>query len=379
MTTEMPAKLMKLVVLLASIIGCSRAAEPALPPMPRSFDGDSAKLQRTVIVATLDEKIAPDKSAIWCAAFQASWKAQQADMAEKKILLEGSPALADALNAAADPRPHVPADSLYIAHGWTQDGIVERIGRELAAQFPGASPPPALNDVAEGSFVAFAHLQASLKFQLAFTEGKEPLTFTDGTGQVTPVTWFGVTPPVPYQLLQQPRVLFLQRNEETRSLESFAIDLDRASNPLQVVVARIDRRATLGETFDEVQKRIAANPPDEWAQDVGPNDRLAVPNFVFRIQHRFRELEHRSYLNASLPGQRVDVAWQDLDFRLDRNGVELKAQGGRRMQSMSTYYELDRPFLLYVMKRGASVPLLVMWVDNAELMRAWAEPTPAAN
>jgi hypothetical protein len=33
------------------------------------------------------------------------------------------------------------------------------------------------------------------------------------------------------------------------------------------------------------------------------------------------------------------------------------------------YYVFDRPFLIYLKKRGATRPYFAMWVDNAELLR----------
>jgi hypothetical protein len=35
----------------------------------------------------------------------------------------------------------------------------------------------------------------------------------------------------------------------------------------------------------------------------------------------------------------------------------------------------DRPFLLYIKKRDAQQPLLVMWVENAELLETFPNET----
>ena len=31
----------------------------------------------------------------------------------------------------------------------------------------------------------------------------------------------------------------------------------------------------------------------------------------------------------------------------------------------------DKPFLIYLKKRGATLPYLVMWIDNSELLTKW--------
>lgn len=38
--------------------------------------------------------------------------------------------------------------------------------------------------------------------------------------------------------------------------------------------------------------------------------------------------------------------------------------------------KFDRPFLIYVKKRGAPHPHFVMWVENAELLRDWTDEAP---
>jgi hypothetical protein len=38
------------------------------------------------------------------------------------------------------------------------------------------------------------------------------------------------------------------------------------------------------------------------------------------------------------------------------------------MLPIPMYYLFDKPFLVYMKKRGAEHPFFVMWVDNAELL-----------
>jgi hypothetical protein len=49
--------------------------------------------------------------------------------------------------------------------------------------------------------------------------------------------------------------------------------------------------------------------------------------------------------------------------------------GRRRQIVQSRHFHFDRPFLIYVKKRGADYsPFFVMWVDNAELMQEYSAP-----
>jgi hypothetical protein len=56
-----------MLVVLLCVAACSYTA-------PAGFDGASSELNRTVVLATMDELIPEGKNAIWCASFEASWK-----------------------------------------------------------------------------------------------------------------------------------------------------------------------------------------------------------------------------------------------------------------------------------------------------------------
>ena len=73
---------------------------------------------------------------------------------------------------------------------------------------------------------------------------------------------------------------------------------------------------------------------------------------------------------------------QMIDFTLGRTGVVLKSDAviiipprGGILESRR--FDFDKPFLIYVRKRGpAASPFFVMWVDNAELMQEFLVENP---
>jgi hypothetical protein len=150
----------------------------------------------------------------------------------------------------------------------------------------------------------------------------------------------------------------------------FAVDPCKDSSPNQVVLARIDRKATLAGTLAEVEQKASAYPSDEWSRELGPNEVLLVPNVRFRIYHRFAELEGQDklFLNAGFESYWIARAAQMMDFRLDRSGAELRSEAKICCLPEPRYFILDRPFLIVMKKRGAGTPFLVIWVDNAELL-----------
>src|SRR2546428_14179201 len=83
-------------------VSCSKESSA-----PISFGGSSKELKATEVLGTLDTPVPQDKNAIWCASFQAAWKALEQDLAGEPVELEGSPGVAKLLNDAPDPRPQM--------------------------------------------------------------------------------------------------------------------------------------------------------------------------------------------------------------------------------------------------------------------------------
>ena len=153
--------------------------------------------------------------------------------------------------------------------------------------------------------------------------------------------------------------------------DEFIVDLCRDSTPNQIVLACVAPRGTLSETLDDVNQKIRdfasdAAPPGEF----GPNDVLLVPNLNWTIDHRFTELEgaDKRIRNPGFNGYYIKTAAQTIRFRLDRSGAELASESKLYVKPLPTYYICDRPFLIFMRKRGQECPFFAVWVDNAELL-----------
>jgi hypothetical protein len=343
------------------------------PPLPKPvFEGDSRELQATDVVLTLDAPIEEGKNVIWCASFLAAWKTLEQDIAREPLTLKGADELALSLDQAADPRPFIPKENLYVAAGWWEKGIVEKITRDLAAKFP-EKEPPAFPGIAPDSFLAYAYLEANLRFAIPYFQSRKPLEFTDGEGNKTELSSFGIRGEDNYayfELRKQPAVLYKPEREIAR-LTQCVVDLDRNSTPDQIILGLVEPKATLAETLESIDQRIADGGRSRMDPDLGPSDILLVPDTAWQITHRFAELEGKAFTNASLAGQVIDRAQQDIRFRLDRSGAELRSEAKTYMEPVPDFYVFDRPFLLQMKKRGAKMPYFVMWVGNAELLSKW--------
>jgi hypothetical protein len=111
----------------------------------------------------------------------------------------------------------------------------------------------------------------------------------------------------------------------------------------------------------------------EHDRSFGVNDSLLVPNMHWRIKHRFKELE-RSEKPAENPAPGnfwLGEAFQMIEFKLEKTGAKVSSEARKTDKDKGGHplpFHFNRPFLIYMKKRDAQHPFLVMWVDNAELL-----------
>jgi hypothetical protein len=339
---------------------------------PLAFNGNSDQLRDTVVLPTLDLPIPEGKSAIWCVSFQLAWNRLRDDLAKEPVRVENAQPLADRLNAAVHSEDDLDPNDVYAAAGFGKDGIAQRIRDEMQRKFPN-QPPPEL-DVDPSGAVAYAFLTLRLRFDPAFAENDRPLTFTDSKGKKTSVQSFGVLRNgQPREALRQIEVLY--RDEEGLrggGDSEFVLDLARNLEPYQIVVARIERKATLAEMLKDVQEKV--NRFKESKPGPSPIEMLLVPNMAWKVEHSFADLtgSDKRLLNPNLADRYLAKARQNISFRLDHRGVELTSEAEidvKKSKPMRLVF--DQPFLLYLKKRNSPRPFFAIWIDNAELLQGW--------
>ncbi len=326
-------------------------------------------LKQTQIVPTLDYPVEKGKNVIWCASFLCAWKTLQRDILGSPIDLQGEIKQSKLLNDNPDIRPTIPEECLFATSGWVLKGIVDEINKTLKERFP-SKPPVTFPGIVQESFVTYAYLEASIRFALPYFQNREPLIFIDSAGKKSNINSFGIRPQddyAYYKLRKQTAILYSKRNEQYE-IEEFAMDLCRASRPSQIVIAKMAPLRTLSATIDFVEQQASLT---KKHKGIGPNDVLLVPDIYFSLTHHFAELEGKVFNDEKLKGQRLDVAQQDILFRLDRSGAELKSESKMYCLPIPTYFVLDGPFLIYMKKRDVRMPYFAMWVDNTEFLQMW--------
>ena len=255
----------------------------------------------------------------------------------------------------------------------------------MQEKFPN-EPVPQFQPMSDDWAVAFAYLQAMIKFTHPFGQ-VEKIPFTDSVGNRTRVAGFGCEH---YDYSCEPahrqvEILYYRSPPDAAAgryppKAEFAVDLCKSSRPYQIVLARVEQRDTLGETVSDLQQKIDKHRPREKNLTGEPfsgynpmletGEPVIVPEMFWKISHHFKEIEGQS-LAAVGP---IMEASQITHFRMDRFGVVLKSEARfAKAEAIARSFVFDGPFLLYMQKRGTERPFLVMWVDNAELL------TPAAS
>ena len=242
----------------------------------------------------------------------------------------------------------------------------------MAVKFPGHVLPDFSSF--DSGILAYSYLVACVPFKCPFRQVDDGLVFNGSQGAGTAVEAFGLSKidESRYQKIrEQVAVLYCRRSDVPNArheMVEYVLDLCRHSQPYEVVVAMVESKGSPAQTLEYVRLQIDESKRrgnSKGAQALGRNDVLEVPEMVWRIDHRFSELIGRNVANVGMP---IVEALQTTAFRLDRSGAMLKSEATLAVKSAPEYFVFDRPFLVYMQKRGAEQPFFVMWVDNAELL-----------
>ncbi len=345
------------------------SADPNRTP---TFAGDSNSLEHTVVIPTLDTAAPEGKNVVWCSSFQLAWNEIRDNVVGGPVRVAGAEEVAARLNDAKPSGHDLDPRSYYAAAGHVRDGIIGRIRKDMAARFPSHALPELGGANGTIGIVAYSYLVANVPFKFPFQQLDRGLAFTDSEGAKTQVSGFGLTQgflPQYKDVREQIEVIYARPDpDRPRRLKGYALDLCRHSRPYQVVVAVVEPNETLDEAFVHIEhqkeefQRLPYYREARWFRDI---DVLIVPEMFWRIDHRFTELIGRTVTNVAMP---VQEAVQSIEFRLDRSGAMVESESQVGVLAIPRVFAFDRPFLVYMKKRGAKQPFFVMWVDNAELL-----------
>lgn len=340
--------------------------EPSSP----SFTGSSKQLSSTSILPTLDAAIPPNHSAIWAATSNLAWS-ELHQLAGGDVIIDGQPELSKDLNSSIRLNPSIEKEHYYAVAGLKSKGIYNQVKKELNERFPSMQVPAPPDSPLDG-ILAFACFKIVMKYQFAFLNDEEAMTFRDSKGNKTKVKSFGIRKmDSRYDRMRNQIGTFFHDGQG-----HYAIDISTGMTPYQVILASVDRgpslQATL-ENFDKSCRSIKQN------LSFGSDSILSVPNMEWTITHEYDQLIGKVATGPKLPAAiKFTESVQQIDFRMDRTGVTVSSSMRHGVSILNGdevhrtgHYIFDKPYLILVRKRNVSDPIFVMWVDNAELLKRW--------
>lgn len=321
---------------------------------------------RTTLVPTLDSPLPKGKNTAWCGTFQLAWTRLKDDVVRAPIQLEGASALAASLNQSPLPPGELKENSYFAAAGKLTKEFLDQTKAEMARRFPTVTP----NLPAPGGGIgAYAYLHAEARFTIPYFDSEHALPFTDAEGKITRVSAFGLDErheEIHDNLRKQASLLYYTNTPPGEPAKEFILDPCVASEPYQVLLALIPRRESLKEMIDYVQSKEL-----KYGEHLFGHDRLAIPDVRLDLVHHFSELIGQQIQN---PGFEYSIgeAQQALRFSLTRTGAELKAEAkisAKAEEPMRpTVFELNKPFLVLMRKRGGHTPFFAMWIETPEVL-----------
>jgi len=339
---------------------------------PPTFSDSSLKLKQTVIVPTLDSPCPPGKNVVWCSSFQLAWNEVKDNVIRAPLEVVGAEEVAGRLNAAKQSGSDLDPQSFYATGGWIKDGIVDKIKKDMAAKFPSRALPNF--EGYDAGILAYSYLTANVPFTYPFRQMPKGLAFGDAQGNKTRVEGFGLWEAYRSEyegIRDQVEVLYCDetgRQNPRSPIKEFAIDLCKSSQPYQVVLAVVEPNDSLAQTLQRLRTRMQEFKNQgnyEARSHLQEVDVVQAPEMSWEIDHHFRELVGRVVANVNLP---IVEAMQTIKFRLDRSGAAMESDAKFAVAAIPRVFAFERPFLIYMQKRGAEQPFFVMWVDNAELL-----------
>jgi hypothetical protein len=333
----------------------------------------------TDVVPHPSAPLATGRNAVWCATSQQAWDAvaerlSRARPGSTRALLLGPPApkdLVDRMNASPFPKDAVDPGASVVEAGLATDGVASRIAAAWRRVFGADAPVPRL-DLGPDDVAACAGLSKDLPFRHPFHVHSDPMAFAGGPAILR--AW-GMrsyeTGPGARLAAEQLMVWAPPLRRRGERPEATVVELLPADPEERVVLARLEPRATLEETWAAVEEHQRA-----WTADtVDPGSLLVVPTVRLDADASFANLEGVPI--EGLPGGRLRSFRQALRFRLSERGAEVRAASDVVL-SLGIHPDLvfDAPFLV-ALRRVDRPPYLLLWVGNDALLERAVAPEPA--
>lgn len=327
----------------------------------------TADLERTHVCRHLDTPLATGRNLVFGIVTQLAWQDLKRQIGSP-VELAGNPGLARMLNAA-DPTAARLDPACYVAIAGRGPEAIERLHRELAKKFPDKAGAVVLPPD-EHTVLLYAYLFRRLPFAHWFERQKEPLSFRTSSG-IEQVASFGIADfsfgSSLHDLLRK-QVTILDYVSD----DDFVIQLHADGYDDEIVLAKVGRKDTLGQTIDAVRSRIDERSAKTKLKQLIEHESLVIPVIDFNLIDSSSEIRNTEILNRGWEGTRIGAQTTRIQFRLDETGAVIEME--EELEALTPepppprHFVFDRPFLIYLAMPGASSPYFAVWIENSEVL-----------
>jgi len=347
---------------LCTQCGPGPGEQPSEPERPEAFGPPTADVH---VALHLDEPLAAGQTVVWTAAFQAAWDrmADTLGMPEGiELAAPADPEAVRALNSGRLDAGVVDPRDLTVVAGPATEATLNAIDQVSGRPRPADAPPPSPRDL-----VAFARLNASVRYEIPFFTAEEPLLF--GPAEV-PVRAWGLRQEARSESAERMREqvrVHIPADASRAACTQAAVVVLTGAGGKRVVVSGRPPRGTLRDTWQDVSAVIATAP----ARKFSGADRLTIPRIAIVAGRAYDEIAPAAF---SLTEHVLSMARQDLRLVVDERGAEVDAEAVVIVTgSVPLELEFTGPFLVALLASGSDVPFVVAWIGSENGLTPWSD------
>jgi len=325
---------------------------------------DASNQAKTIMTPYMEANMVEGHNLVYCSTFQIAWNIMQDDIMREKILLEGSPTIADLLNKQLSTKKDISEPSYVAMGGEPTADFLKRLNKTLREKF-GAQAPPVVTMPSGTAILLYAFIYKNLLFDEEFERLYEPIKF-HSHGTYTSLRGFGINrDPCRKSVakLKKQVTVFDYKDEN-----DFVVGLSSNSDD-EIILAKTKPAESLLKTIKDVNARITRSK----ASFIEEGEPLHIPAVELDKYHSFDELKGKHIENkGKLYGYYISDALQWVKFRLNEKGALLKSEAIERIAGVPNpskrAFIFDKPFLIYLKQKNAQYPYLAMWVENPDTL-----------
>jgi len=356
-------------------------------PEPRVADPAT---RLTVFAVDLEAPHAKKHNIVWSAGMAIAWKELMALAGGPVVLAspvdDTAASITRALNGSQVDRSVVDEAACVARAGFQTERFLQEVREEVARKLAEPSPSELPASAAPDLFIAYAHVQQRMAFQLPLYRTSSPLQFRGcivdsfGLWKKEPADWAALSRQVRihHPCYTEADVERMTDAEYDVMYDEFVVELLTTRSSDRVIVALLAPGPTLGATVARAMSLLDRHPTDHPQAQIGAQEKLEVPIVDLDHTRRYQELFGRHVENPTLSGQQFGDVVERLRFRLDEGGAVLQTEAvARGLCLPPRELVCHSPFLVMVLRRGARLPMFALWVENGDVLVPATRPERA--